>query len=343
MERQNVQTFGKKIALVATVLLIIPFLVIFPIDSKAAPKEEITLKLVSAWPPPFWGNTKLKEYVDRVNKQGAGKIKINFLGGSEIASMMENVKMTSQGTFDLVFNAPTFYAGLVPEGLCTMFVVASPAKLRQIGYLRLQDQIHRERAGLTVLGFLWRGEQFAIYSRVPIKSTNDFKGLKLRSVPVFDALFKALGASPVTLATPEQYAAIQRGVVDGIAIPKGMVARQTRLYEVAEYIIHPAMPYQTVGWLLANAKSWDALPEDVRKLMTDTILDMEADVYSFYQKLANDETEELVKLGMKILEMPPAEANKYRQLAIEVAWDSFVKRNAKYGPRLQEIVAPLLR
>ena len=66
-------------------------------------KKEIELKLVSAWSPPFLGTDKLMEFIERVNRAGAGKVKIKFLGGSEIAPPMEQLEYLKRGAFDLCF------------------------------------------------------------------------------------------------------------------------------------------------------------------------------------------------------------------------------------------------
>lgn len=75
-------------------------------------------------------------------------------------------------------------------------------------------------------------------SNKPIKSPADLKGLKIRTmeIPAHMEMVKSLGASPVPVAWPELYTALQTGVADGQenAIPTILMGN---LEEVQKYII----------------------------------------------------------------------------------------------------------
>ena len=65
-------------------------------------------------------------------------------------------------------------------------------------------------------------------TKVPIRSINDFKGLKIRTActSVTQAL-KIFGAAPVNMPITETYTALESGVVDGTVVPyEGVVIFQ---------------------------------------------------------------------------------------------------------------------
>jgi TRAP-type C4-dicarboxylate transport system substrate-binding protein len=312
-----------------------------PACVQAAEKGEITLTVVSGWPIPFMGNIKLKEFVKRVNEKGKGRVFIDFKGGIEVAPMTVSPGLVRDGVFDIAFTTPGYYAGLCPVSVTGYYVPPDPTLLRKIGYYDLMDEVHRKKMGCAFLGQLWRGEQFVILSKKPIKSA-DFSGWKMHSIPIFTAGLKYLGAATVALELPEFYNALERGVVDAIPLPMGMVPLESKLYEVSKYILHPPIPITTSNSFLVNAKRWDGLPPDVKKLIMDTIITLEPEVYDFFTKVMYTAEAELVKKGMEITDLPPAEAKKYYYAFTDHTWGIFQKKFPEYGPKVYEMVKPYL-
>ena len=308
----------------------------------AAEKGEIRLTLVSGWAVPFQGNTKLKEFIKRVNEKGKGKVFIDFKGGVEVAPMTVSPGLVRDGVFDMVFSTPGYYAGLCPESVMGYYAPSDPSLLRKIGYNEIMDEVHRKKMGCAFLGQLWRGENFVILSKKPIRSA-DFSGWKMHSIPIYTAGLKYLGAATVALELPEFYTALERGVVDAIPLPMGMVPLECKLYEVSKYILHPPIPITTTNSFLINAKRWDGLPPDVRKLIMDTIIAMEPEVYDFFSKVMYSAEDELVRKGMEVVDLPPAEAKKYYYAFTDHTWEIFTKKFPEYGPKVYEMCKPYLK
>lgn len=313
-----------------------------PDKAQAAEKGEVKLTLLSGWTSPWLGNVKLEEFVKRVNEKGKGKVFIDYKGGAEIAPLTESPGLVRDGVFDMVHTTPGYYAGLCREAVTAYYAPSELSLLRKIGFNKIMDEVHRKRMGCSYLGMLWRGEKFTIISKKPIRSA-DFKGWKMHSVPIFTIALKYLGASTVALSTPEFYVAIERGVVDAIPLPMGMVPLNLKLHEVSEYILHPPIPLTTSATFLVNAKRWDGLPSDIKGLIMGTMKGMEKEVYDFYTKIMHDSEAKLIEKGMKVVELPPAEAKKYYYAFTDHTWEIFRKNMPEYGPRIYEICKPYLQ
>jgi TRAP-type C4-dicarboxylate transport system substrate-binding protein len=331
---------------IAWVILFIFFLGAYaytgnPACVQAAEKGEIKLTLVSGWPFPVAFNDKLKIFVNRVNERGKGKVYIDFKGGPEIAPIGEQAGLVRDGVLDMALSTPGYYAGLCPQSVPLYYAPPDPVLLRNIGVTAMMDTIHREKMGVTFLGFLVRGEHFTIVSKKPITSA-DFSGIKMHTIPIFTAALVYLGASTTALSVPEFYMALQTGVVDAIPCPTATVPMDYKLYEVAKYILFPPMPITTTGYILVNGARWDGLPEDVKKLITDTMVEMEAEVLEYYEDRTAKRVDELVAKGMEIVELPPAEAKKYYYAFTDYAWEKFSEKNPKWGPKLYELCKPYL-
>jgi TRAP-type transport system periplasmic protein len=77
-----------------------------------------------------------------------------------------------------------------------------------------------EFAGVKVL-WIWVIPPGHVHlAKKPVRVLEDLAGLKLRvGTPILATMVKALGATPVNIAAPETYNALERGVVDGTIFP----------------------------------------------------------------------------------------------------------------------------
>ncbi len=164
----------------------------------------------------------------------------------------------------------------------------------------------------------------------------------MHTLPMYTAALTYLGAKTVTLTVPEFYTALETGVVDAIPCPTATVPMDYKLYEVAKYILFPPIPITTTGYVLVNGKRWDGLPGDVRKLITDCIIETEGEVLKYFEDRTEKSLKELVAKGMEIVKLPPPEAKKYIYAFTDYAWEKFSEKNPKWVPKLYELCKPHL-
>ena len=95
----------------------------------------------------------------------------------------------------------------------------------------------RQKTGLRVLGFIPQGFFQFTNSQHPIKSPEDMKGLKMRTMnnPLHMEFMNSLGAAATPVAWAEIYTALQTGVVDGQHNPITVI-NIGKLYEVQKYV-----------------------------------------------------------------------------------------------------------
>lgn len=114
-------------------------------------------------------------------------------------------------------------------------------------------------------------------SRRPLVSPADFSGISFRCMinsSVLEEQFRVLGANAVQLPFNEVYGALARGVVDGQENTMSNIVSQ-RFDEVQPYLTlsnHGFMCYV----VLANGAFWQSLPEDIRKILADTMEEVTA-------------------------------------------------------------------
>jgi tripartite ATP-independent transporter DctP family solute receptor len=120
-----------------------------------------------------------------------------------------------------------------------------------------------EPKGIKGLAF-WDNGFKSMSANKPIKSPDDFKGLKMRiqSSKVLESQMRAVGALPQVMAFSEVYQALQTGVVDGTENPHSNLYTQ-KMHEVQKHMTLTDHGY--LGYaVITNKKFWDGLPADVR-------------------------------------------------------------------------------
>lgn len=122
----------------------------------------------------------------------------------------------------------------------------------------------RERYGIMLMGLNhWPG--IYIYSNKPIKTVEDFKGLKLRGMGYYDTLaFKALGASSVSIPWDQAFTAVQRGVVDGLVT--GVVVYESMgFWKHCKYINDwPVHGASCAAMIIVNEDMFNELPDNLK-------------------------------------------------------------------------------
>src|SRR5690606_3701121 len=102
-----------------------------------------------------------------------------------------------------------------------------------------------------------------VYSHKPIHTLEDLNGLKIRVIEATAYLeaFKALGASPVPLAFPELYSALQQKVVDAAENSPDLYYF-SKHHEVAPYYSLTQHLYVPIVFLMSE-QFYQNLPADL--------------------------------------------------------------------------------
>ncbi|KIL99800.1 TRAP-type transport system periplasmic component predicted N-acetylneuraminate-binding protein [Paramagnetospirillum magnetotacticum MS-1] len=112
------------------------------------------------------------------------------------------------------------------------------------------------RTGLVVLGFADAGGMHVLTnSRRPIREPADMVGLKIRTIPGYealDAMIRALGAQPVKVSSREEFQALEMGVIDGQMNPPSVVLGR-RYHHVQSYATLTSHLYSPYVWIYNRA------------------------------------------------------------------------------------------
>lgn len=300
--------------------------------------ETFTLKAVTGWPKTaseYKAFTIFTDLVEqRVAKRYPGELKIQYVGGPEAVKTMDQVQACQRGMVDMVFTTNAYYVSVLPEVDALKLSVFTPAEERAKGAWTYINQLH-EKIGLYYVARLGLGIQFHLYLEKPIK-TADLRGFNIRVSPMYLQVIKGLGGNPVGIPPTEVYSALERNVVDGYCWPSVGI-RDWGWDKQTKYVVDPGF-YQVPNPLLMNLNTWNKLPKKLQNLLTEAASEAEKKVVALFDDLARQERPILVKEGIQVITLSPAESEKFLKVAYEEGWKDILGKSRETGAKLKELL-----
>jgi len=303
-----------------------------------AKAETFTLKAVTAWPKTASEYKAFTTFTDLVEQMVAKRypeeLKIQFIGGPEAVKTPDQVQALQRGMVDMVFTTSAYYLSVLPEVDALKLSDFAPAEERASGAWAYMNDLH-EKIGIYYLARLGLSIKFHLYLKKPIKSA-DLKGLNIRVSPMYLQVIKGLGGNPVVIPPTEVYVALERNVVDGYCWPSVGIGdwgwqKQTK------YVVDPGF-YNVPNPLLVNLKIWNNLPQKLRDLLKEAAIEAEKTVVAYFDDLAKKERPILFKEGIQVIDLPPAEKEKFLKVAYEEGWKDILGKSPQVGAKLKELL-----
>jgi len=296
-----------------------------PNRNTAHAADPVELKAVTAFPKNHpLVSPQGHEWIKMLNSALQGKAHIKYVGGPEAVPPRDQIEAVRNNIIQITMLPTAYYSSLVPTAATSVLVRFKDAmEMRNSGYNDFLVKQH-EKIGVRYLGPVTWGS-FYMWLKKPIKNLEELKGKKMRSFFLYDRFQKALGMTPVTIAVPELFTALERGVVQGFCFPLGG-PRQQGWTKSTKYII-PYSFYALDVMFLMNLDTWKRLPKSAQ----DKIEEIAAKKYEPYMMdlvEGNDkkEWEALTKSGVKKISLSNAEAKKYVDTAYRVKWQELEEK-----------------
>ncbi len=299
----------------------------------AAGAEEVTLRAISSFQSGTAFAKPFEAFVEKVNEKGKGIVQINVIGGPEAMPPMEIGNSLRGGVVDMANTTAVFHANMVPEGVALTLTDRPMSELRENGGYELMNQLHQDKAGIFWLGRLAQNIPYHIYLSKPLAG-DSFEGLKLRSVPVYQAFFTALGALPVQMAPGDVYTGLERGAIDGYGWPSIGIF-DLGWQEKTKARINPGF-YQVETGIYLSKATWDKLDEAQKAFLTAEMVAAE-DASGAFIAAAEAEAAQQVEAGIEMIELPADQAASFEKSAQDAGWDMIIKSSPENGPKLREL------
>jgi TRAP-type C4-dicarboxylate transport system substrate-binding protein len=297
--------------------------------------QEVTLRVVSAFPENLYYVKRLTDWIAKVNAEGKGNVQLNFIGGPKAIPTFEVGNAVKTGVVDMAMSTGAYYTNLMPEADALKLTQRPAAELRRNGAYDYINKVWNEKANMQYLARVVDDTPFHLYINKKIDKP-DLTGMKIRITPVYRDFFQALGATVVQIAPGEVYTALERGVVDGYGWPiHGMF--DLNWQEHTKFRVDPGF-YNAEVSLIMNLDRYKGLPVKAREYLDRQALAYEAQ-NDFWKSYNQNEAKRQAQAGIEVISFDPATAKAYVEKAKEIGWATAIKASPQYGEQLKKVLA----
>lgn len=235
-----------------------------------ASAEPVTLKLSFFGPDTEVNYAKaIKPWIDAVNADPSNAVKIEaFPNGALGKSLPAQPQMVLDGVADIAFVNPALVPGRFPDDQVFEVpgLVGNIKEGVELYQALLKSGSLRGYDDYVVVGSFMNANAH-VFSRRPIKSVNDLKGMKVRiSGAVIGQTVKELGVVPVLMPPNEVVEAMGRGTIDATTtVPAAVVDFGIDRVTSNDYLIQLGTnPFA----VLMNRKKFESLPKAAQDVIT---------------------------------------------------------------------------
>ena len=271
-----------------------------------------------------------EDFCKRVGVATGGRLEIQPFAAGSVVGVFESLDAVSAGVLDAQSTAPVYWAGK-DAGFSVIgdlnFAYQHPWQVEAWYYHRGGLDMLREayaKYNVYPVGVSWWGLE-ALVSKKPVRSTDDFKGVKIRTPQgMFAEIMTKYGASVVVVPGGEVYSALDKGVVDMADWATESMNFRMGFFEVAKTSVRigHSMPVQEFA---VNVDKWKALPDDLKAIVSSCVREW---TWDQIQRIAVEDTQAVANIrgkGGTAGAMPDAEIAKMRALA-EKTWEEWSKK-----------------
>jgi TRAP-type mannitol/chloroaromatic compound transport system substrate-binding protein len=261
-------------------------------------------------------------FVAMVNELCKGRLHITPYATGQIVPTLETLSAVGAGTIDMAITCGAYWAGKIPAAAFTYCIPYGYTRDwgSDITYIKntgAEDILRQEykKFNVHLVGFQPVGPTYAM-SNKPVYKPGDWKGIKIRTIGLMADVIAAAGASISPVPTGEVYMALKTGVVDACTWATTKFLYDLGFHEVTKYLLLPEVADVTATDLYINMSKWNALPDDIKKIinMAEQAYGLNFGRFSQYENVRKiKELTDSKKLSLAV--MPPAELAKMRAIS----------------------------
>lgn len=303
--------------------------------SESKSDEKFSLKLGHIMTPEHPNGQGAVKFAELVSEKTGGNVTVDVFPSSQLGNEKDIFDAVAMGMIDfsiLGYGEPAkrFSPALIFDA---PFFAEDREHLVRIFNDQIVKDIFADMAAETdvrAIGPFYYGTRYLTTSNKEVHGPEDMEGLKIRTPdqPIYVSTIKSMGATPVPMAFPEVYLALQQGVIDGQENPPATIATN-KFYEVQSYLIKTAH-IMGGNCIYVSDKVMDKLPAEYQNAIVEAGMEA-ADYINQVAFEAEDKyLKEIEANGVTIIE------DVDRDAFIERANDLYAEYASKWGEGLLE-------
>jgi TRAP-type C4-dicarboxylate transport system substrate-binding protein len=277
------------------------------IAASAAAQAQTKWDLATAYPATNFHTENISAFAADIDKATGGKLKITVHPNAALFKAPEIKRAVQGGQAQageiLLVNFQNEWQVFGADGLPFLADSYDSSKKLYAAQKPLLEKKLAEQGMLLLYSVPWPPQ--GIYSKKPLASSADLKGIKWRAYsPATSRIAELVGAQPVTIQAAEVSQAFATGVVESM-MSSGSTGWDAKLHEHVKYW------YDTQAWLpknavIVNKAAFDALDAATQAAVKKAAADAETRGWAASQKANGETLDKLKGGGMQILPPPAA-------------------------------------
>lgn len=223
------------------------------------------------------GFVNKQKWAEDVGALSGGRIAIEILPIGSVVPHTDTLDAVGTGILQGHLTDPSYFSGKDPAfAMMGNLVGAWSDPFELLGFMQSGggNELYSELVEPYGVHFIGAAatEPEAFVSRVPIRTVEDLKGVKLRAPEgmVFEIFSKA-GAAPVSLPGSEIFSALDKGVVDAADNTVFATNQSLGMNDIANFPLYPGFHSLPMIDVSINKAIWDGLPADLQAILTTSV------------------------------------------------------------------------
>lgn len=260
---------------------------------------------------------------EKVEKMSGGRLIFDLHDAGAIVPPTKVYDAVRDGLIDFGLNTPAWQKGKYPAGDLFFTLPGGVLEFNDLilwlyagGGKELEQAMYGEELIVFPLGLTPPEE---VWSKRPINTLKDIKGLKIRAAGLSMELWEKLGASVVLLAGGEVVPGLQRGLIDAAEFLEPSQDYALGLHEVCKYRFGPPVHMSNnIFQLLIKTKSWKDLPADLKAIVENAAIAATFEGYTRFWMDSIEFNKKIEDHGIKTTKLSKEDQAQTRKLAMEI-------------------------
>ncbi len=303
----------------------------FPQVSRA---QTVTWKYQSTWPTKDIFHEMAVDYATKVNEMSGGRLKLDVLAAGAVVPAFQMSDAVNSGILDAGHGVCGYWYGKHKAyslfGTPPSFGWDAHSFLAWFyrgGGEALYKELVNDILKLNLVGFLYfpMPTQPLGWFKKEVKTADDLKGIKYRTIGLSADLFKELGAAVTILPGGEIVPALDRGLLDAAEFNNPSSDLILGFTDVAKNYMVGSHHQQSESFeVIINKGKFDALPAELKAILRYAAFAATADQETLAYDRYSKDLEAIRAKGVNVVKTPDAVLNA--QLA---AWDKVIENQSK--------------
>jgi TRAP-type mannitol/chloroaromatic compound transport system substrate-binding protein len=276
--------------------------------------QTVTWKYQSTWPSKDIFHEDAVDYAKKVNEMSGGRLKLDVLAAGAVVPAFQMQDAVQSGILDAGHGVCAYWYG--KHKAYSLFGTPPSFGWDAHGFLgwfyhgggeALYKELVNDTLKLNLTGFLYfpMPTQPLGWFKKEVKTADDFKGLKYRTVGLSADVFKEMGAAVTILSGGEIVPAMDRGLLDSAEFNNPSSDIILGFPDVSKYYMVGSHHQQMEAFeIIFNKAKYDTLPAELKSILRYAAMAASSDqLWYSYDRYSKD-LDAIKKRGVNVIKTP---------------------------------------